>query len=92
MLYYVLDRCHGDFYVSTVSGMAMYWERVLCPEHREVEVAACEDGSVRIANTGQAALDRLPVEIEFASGKKMMILADLAPNQQKTFKPGRPGE
>ncbi|MHC4981659.1 MAG: hypothetical protein ACYTF6_00635 [Planctomycetota bacterium] len=75
MLHYVLDECHGDFYVSTVSGIAMYWERVLCPEHRVVK-ASVQDGSVAVENTGAADLDRLPVEVELAGGRRFMALVD----------------
>jgi len=83
MLKYVLDECHGDFYVSTVSGIAMYWERVLCGEHREVKVSV-QDGSVAVENTGDANLDRLPVEIDLVGGRRFMALVD-APAGEKAI-------
>ncbi len=83
MLRYVLGDCHGDFWVATVSSMAMYWENVLCPEHRIVK-AVIEDGRVVVANTGEEDLDHVPVEVETADGKGLMVLVDVPAGQSVT--------
>ena len=83
MFRYVLGDCHGDFWVGTVSAIAMYWEKVLCPEHREV-AASVQDGVVTVRNTGSSHLDQVPVEVTFASGRSYMALVDLPPGQTVT--------
>jgi hypothetical protein len=81
MFRYVLGDCHGDYYVATVSAMAMYWERVLCPDHRRVR-ASVRDGRVVVENTGDADVDRVPVEVDFGGGRRMMVLADSPAGKQ----------
>jgi len=76
MLRYVLGDCHGDFYPATVSAIGLYWERVLCPDHRAVAISA-EGESVTVENTGDADLDRLPLEIELSGGRRFMSLVDV---------------
>jgi len=86
MLRHVLADCHGDFYVSTVSGVALYWERVLCPQHRCVRCRV-DGGTVFVQNTGDADLDRLPVEIDLAGGGRFMALVDVPAGQTARVAP-----
>ena len=76
IFYHVLGRSQGDFYVATVGALGLYWERVLCPAHRCVKITAA-DGEVTVENTGDADLDRLPVEIDLPDGKRFMTLVDV---------------
>jgi hypothetical protein len=90
MFRYVLDDCHGDFYVATVSAMAMYWERVLCPTHRCVRMT-CDGQSVTVENTGDVDLDRLPVEIDLPGGRRFMALVNVPAGGKTTVTAARSG-
>ncbi len=84
---YALGDCHGDYYVATVSAMAAYWDRVLCPKHRAVRIRF-DEKSVTVENTGDVHLDRLPLEIDLAGGKRFMTLVDVPAKQSVTVKLG----
>jgi hypothetical protein len=73
---YILAECNADFYIASVTGLGLYWERVLCPEHRCVRMT-CDGQSVTVENTGDADLDRLPVEIDLPGGRRFMALVDV---------------
>jgi hypothetical protein len=73
---YALDECHGDLYPATVTALGLYWERVLCPEHRWVRLT-WDGTSVRVSNAGTADLEGLPLEILLAGGKRFMVLVDV---------------
>jgi hypothetical protein len=73
---YALGECCGDLYAATVTSLGLYWERVLCPEHRWIRVTV-EGATVMIENTGTAALDRLPLEIDLPGGGRFMTLVDV---------------
>lgn len=88
MFRYVLDDCHGDFYPATVSRIAMYWERVLCPEHKVVHVRV-RDGEVTVENSGDEDMDRIPVELNLGEGKRMMVLVDVPAGGQVSVSVGR---
>ena len=78
---YALAECHGDIYPATVTALGLYWERVLCPEHRWVRIA--HDGaSATVQNTGTADLERLPLEIALCGGRRYMTLVDVAAGQK----------
>jgi hypothetical protein len=76
--HYALSACHGDLYAATVTSLGLYWERVLCPQHKWVRVSV-KDNAVTVENTGTEALDRLPLEIEVAGGRRYMTLVDVPP-------------
>ncbi|HOI54743.1 MAG TPA: hypothetical protein PLP01_05805 [Phycisphaerae bacterium] len=84
---YVLSECYGDFYVTTVTGMGMYWKRVLSPKTRCVNVES-DARSVRVTNSGTVALDALPLEIEMSDGARYMTLVDVPANGQTTVAVG----
>jgi hypothetical protein len=71
-----LAECNADFHAASVTGLGLYWERVLCPEHRCVRMT-CDGQSVTVENTGDADLDRLPVEIDLPGGRRFMALVDV---------------
>lgn len=73
---YVLAECDGDFYIASVCALGLYWERVLCPEHRCVHVEI-NGQTVTVRNTGDADLDRLPLEIDLGKGRRYMTLVDV---------------
>jgi hypothetical protein len=80
ILRHVLADCKGDFYVTTVYGLGWYWERVLCPEHRRVSVQIKNAHTMTVNNSGDDALDGIPVEITFSNGGNLLVLADLPAN------------
>ena len=84
-LRYALDDCHGDFYVASVSALGLYWERVLCPEHACIRISHHAD-EVTMTNTGDADLDRLPLEVGLPGGRRFMKLIDLEAGQHVTFR------
>jgi hypothetical protein len=77
MLREVLVEGRGDFYVATMSAIGMYWERVLCPEHKSVSVRAGSGLAVEVGNTGEGELTEIPVEVEFSNGTRTLVLADI---------------
>lgn len=77
---YLLAECDGDFYIASVCALGLYWERVLCPQHRCVHTEI-NGQTVTVRNTGDADLDRLPLEIEWDEGRRFMTLVD-APAQK----------
>jgi hypothetical protein len=84
---YVLGDCEGDFYVATVTALGLYWKRVLSPRTRCVQVMA-DDRAVTISNTGDAPLERLPLEISLSSGGRYMTLVDVPAHQRVTVQVG----
>ena len=78
VLRYALEGCHGDFYVSTVFGLGWYWDRVLCPEHRQVVARASNDArALEVVSTCDAVLDDVPVEVTFSSGQRLLVLVSV---------------
>ena len=76
-LRFVMERGGGMYYISTLYGLGSYWEKVLCPLHRCVQVKMTGDRELEIINSGETSLDSIPVEVRFTRGKRMVILADL---------------
>lgn len=77
VLRHTLEHYRGDFHVSTIYGLGRYWETVLCPEHRWVEVSVRGGSVLEISNRGGEALEGIPVDIEFAGGKGCVVLFDV---------------
>jgi hypothetical protein len=82
---YALAETHGDLYAATVTSLGLYWERVLCPEHRWVRLAV-EGESVVVENTGTADLDQLPLEIDLGGGRRFMALVRAAAHEKTTVR------
>lgn len=76
ILRYVLNRFNGDLHINTVYGIGHYWEQVLCPEHRVVEVTV-RDGIVTVTNKGSEALAQIPVDVRFQGGGEATYLMDV---------------
>ncbi|MBN1555981.1 MAG: hypothetical protein JXA11_14650 [Phycisphaerae bacterium] len=73
---YLLAEGQGDFYIATISALGLYWERVLCPEHRCIKIDK-NGQTVTIQNTGDADLDQLPLEIDLGKDRRFMTLVDV---------------
>lgn len=80
ILRHVLADCRGDFYVTTVYGLGWYWDRVLCPKHGKVSVEIKDANTISVYNTGNDALESIPVEVTFSNGGQLLVLADLPAN------------
>jgi len=78
VLRHVLTRLNGDLHVNTVYGIGRYWEQVLCPEHKVVEVGL-RDGRVTVTNKSGDALEQVPVDVRFKGGGAAAYLVDLPP-------------
>lgn len=78
MLRDTLTEGAGSFWVATMSAVGLYWDRVLCPEHRWVEIVGAPGNPWRIRNRGDEALEQVPVEVELEGGARMLVLVDLA--------------
>jgi hypothetical protein len=74
----VLAEMHGDMYVATMTAIGLYWDRVLCPEHRWVAAAAGPGLGCTVANRGTEALEAVPVELTFSNGRRTLVLVDVA--------------
>jgi hypothetical protein len=83
ILRHIIHDYRGDFYISTITGLGLYWERVLCPKHRWVNAKVIDGLSVEIENNGHEKLDGIPVELRFAHGKKLLLIHNIPP-QSKT--------
>ena len=79
LLRHVLADAEGDVYPATLTAMGRYWRDVLSERTRAVRVSASE-GAVEIRNGGDRALSGLPVEIDFADGRRCMRLVDVPPH------------
>jgi hypothetical protein len=90
ILRHAIQDYRGNFYISTVYGLGEYWDRVLCPKHRWVKAEVKDGNAVAVSNTGDEALEGIPVEVAFSGGKKMLVLADLPPQQVRTITFGKP--
>jgi len=86
LLRYILTAFNGDFHVTTVYGIGSYWERVLCPRHRciELEPAGAE---LRVRNHGTEDLADIPVDVEYGDGRQATFLVSLAAGQTCTISP-----
>ena len=79
-LRFVMERGGGRYYISTLYGLGTYWEKVLCPLHRCVQVTMKGLQELEITNSGETSIESIPVEVRFAKGKRMVILTDLPSN------------
>jgi hypothetical protein len=77
MLREVLVEMHGDLYLGTMTAVGLYWDRVLCPEHRQVTAAAGPGLKCTVANRSDKDLDGIPVEIRFSNGRTTLTLVRL---------------
>ena len=75
-----VDRARGDLYLGSLTAVGLYWERVLCPEHRWVKPAAGPGLGFRVANTGDEPLEAVPVEVRFSNGGRTLALVDISPS------------
>ena len=78
VLRHAMEGCKGDFYISTLTGIGRYWERVLCTQHRWVSVSF-ESDMIMVANKGDEPLENIPVEISFADNKQLLVLVNVPP-------------
>lgn len=76
-----LRDCHGDLYAATVSALGLYWERVLCPEHKWVDISIHKN-TIIVTNRGCETLDGLPLEITMQNGTRYMTLVTVPANDQ----------
>ncbi len=74
-----LTTCKGDLYAATVTALGLYWERVLCPQHKWIRVTV-DEKQITVKNSGTEALEKLPLEIEMANGTHYMTLVDVPAN------------
>jgi len=65
---YVLTRFNGDLHVNTVYGVGIYWQEVLSPKTRKVEVKCLTD-RVEVRNMGVNNLEDLPLDVRYEDGK-----------------------
>jgi len=79
ILRYALEK-GGLYFISTMYGLGIYWEKVLCPQHRCVSVET-EGARIKVMNTDKEALSDIPVEIHFKGGKRMVLITDLPAGQ-----------
>jgi hypothetical protein len=78
ILRYAIEDCKGDFFISTVTGIGRYWDRVLCPQHRWV-ATTLEESTLVVSNKGNEPLNSVPVEITFSENKQLLVLVDIPP-------------
>jgi len=75
----VVGDSHGDFYIATMSAVGLWWERVLCREHRWVVPRAPGGLAFTVENQGDKTLEAVPVEVTFSTGDRTLALVDAAP-------------
>jgi len=75
-----VERMHGDLYLGTMSAVGLYWERVLCPEHRWVRAETDGGLSFTVTNRGDKDLEAVPVEVTFSDGRKTLTLVNIPAN------------
>ena len=78
LLRHVLSDAEGDVYAATLTAMGRYWRDVLSERTRAVRVDVGET-AVEIRNVGDRPLIGLPLEIEFADGRRCLRLVDVLP-------------
>jgi len=78
---HILEDCHGDFYISTVYGVGIYWRDVLSERCRIVSINLEGDRAVRVTNTGERLLQQIPVDLRWADGRQSTVLLDLPPGE-----------
>jgi len=78
LIHDAVGRMHGDLYLGTMSAVGLYWERVLCPEHRWVTATAGVGTDFTVANRGARPLEAVPVEVVFSNGARTLALVDVA--------------
>jgi hypothetical protein len=77
MLREVLAEGDGDFYIATMTAVGSYWDRVLCPKHRWVKAGTGTGLDFTVANTGEEAMEEVPVEVQFSNGRRTLTLVDI---------------
>lgn len=76
-LRFVMERGGGMYYITTLYGLGKYWDDVLCPRHRCVQVQMIGGRELEVANRGGTPMEGIPVEVRFAGGRRMVVLADV---------------
>jgi hypothetical protein len=84
LLRYVLDDTEGDVYCGTLTAMGRYWRDVLSPQSRKIEIETTARNIV-VRNRGDRDLTGVPLEIEFDSGARLMLLINIPANQEFRF-------
>jgi hypothetical protein len=81
---YVLTRFHGDFHVNTVYGIGSYWNAVMSPTGRTVDVEV-QGRQVLVNNRGREALESVPIDVTLNGGGTATYLVDLPAGGQRTL-------
>jgi hypothetical protein len=82
----VLTDFNGDLFISTVSGIGIYWRDFFSPKDRRVAVRV-EDGVVHVANGSEYAHEAAPVDVVFADGGRATYLMDLPAGAEVSLQP-----
>jgi len=72
----VLSGFNGDLFISTVSGIGVYWRDFFSPVTRRISVSVVQ-GRFRVENTGANAHEAVPVDVALAGGGQATYLVDV---------------
>jgi len=71
LLRHVVAESEGDVHAATVTSLGRYWRDVLSQRTRCLDVKCGEQGVIA-SSRGDRDLAGIPVEVEFAGGRRMM--------------------
>jgi hypothetical protein len=76
LLRHVAEDTEGDVLAATVTSLGRYWRDVLSSRSRLIHAGVDADG-VWVRNDGQHPQRGLPVDVDFGSGMRLMVLVDV---------------
>lgn len=77
LLRHVVAESEGDVHAATVTSLGRYWRDVLSQRTRCLGVECGEQGVIA-SNRGDRDLAGVPVEVEFAGGRRMMRIVSIS--------------
>ncbi len=86
LFYYLLGESYGDFYTATVTSLGKYWQAVMSPKNKCIKVEI-KTTMVEVENAGSECLEKLPLEIEWENGRRMMTLVNVEDGAKTTIIP-----
>ena len=82
VLRFLTQDMGSQIWITSHFAIAEYWDAVLCPQHRRVQVSV-DQTTIEMVNSGDRLLREVPIDVELEDGRRIAFLVDLDPMSKK---------